>query len=122
MKIIIDRERQVVGLLSYDDLHSEQVMRLVGKGNSRNEIGVRELMRPRESLQALDHDEMRHSTVHDVIETLQREVIQHYLVVEHGLHQIRGVISASDIARRLHININVQERPTFVGIFAALQV
>jgi len=37
-------------------------------------------------------------------------------------HQIRGLISSSDIARKLHITIEINSKVTFAKIFKAVNV
>jgi DeoR family transcriptional regulator, catabolite repression regulator len=52
-----------------------------------------------------------------VLNTLQHNGEQHCLVIDTDSHHIRGVISASDIASRLHIPVHIEKAPTFLNIF-----
>jgi len=42
-------------------------------------------------------------------------------VVDRSGRQIRGLISASDVARRLHIPILIERIPSFVDIFSSVR-
>lgn len=46
--------------------------------------------------------------------------MQHCLVTDPENKQIRGVISARDISRRLHIPVDIESPQTFVNIFEAV--
>lgn len=121
MKLIVDPEDRLVGILTSDDLAQQRVMQQVATiGQPRTEITVETLMRPVSRLFALDYEQLCNATVEHVVEMLQHEGLPYCLVVEHGAHQIRGVISARDIARRLHISLPISERLSFVDIFTAI--
>lgn len=120
MKLIVDRNDRLVGILTSDDLAQQRLIQRVAVGDQREDIAVETLMRPVASLYALDYQQLRDATVNDVVETLQHEGLPHCLVVEHDAHQIRGIISARDIARRLHISLPIFERLSFVDIFGAV--
>ena len=78
-------------------------------------------MTPRSDIKALDYKVMMNSTIADVIETLKKDGAQHCLVFETQEHQIRGIISTSDIARRLHMPLDIETKTTtFVDVFKAI--
>lgn len=60
------------------------------------------------------------SPVRDLVETLKDNEHQHYLVVDRNNHRIRGVISASDLARKLRLDIRIHKGSSFIAIYQAL--
>lgn len=121
LKLVTDKDNCFIGLLSSDDLFGGKAMQLMDKTTLRSDLSVADLMRSRRDMVALDYNELSRYTVRDVVHLLQAEGLQHCLVVEHEHHHIRGIISAGDVARQLHIPLPVQERATtFAGVFQAL--
>jgi CBS domain containing-hemolysin-like protein len=93
---------------------------MVASGVSRSKLLVNDLMRERLSLRSIEISDLEQATVGDVIHTLQENGEQHCLVIDRAKHNIRGLISASDIARRLHLPVVIEQTPTFISIFASL--
>jgi hypothetical protein len=54
------------------------------------------------------------------VKALKQKGAQHCLVVDSEQNQIRGLISASGIASRLHIPLQIELPTTFVDIFVAV--
>ena len=44
----------------------------------------------------------------------------HCLVMDRDTHEVRGVISVSDIARELRLPLDIQGRPTFAELITIL--
>jgi len=121
LKLIIDAEGHLVGLLSAAQVFGELPIQIISAGTLKRDITVAQLMQSRETLSCLDFHQLSHASIGDVVNILQAEGIQHCLVVDHREHHIRGVISAGDIARRLHIDVPINHQATsFVDIFKAL--
>jgi CBS domain containing-hemolysin-like protein len=121
MKLVVNHHQQLIGILTSDDLAQQRLIQQATKvSGTPADVAVEMLMRPISDLFALDYDELKDSTVDDVVETLRYQGLPHCLVVDHNNHQIRGVISARDIARRLHISLPIFERLSFVDIFNAI--
>ena len=120
LKLVIDNDGELVGLLHIDQLSDQAIMRRIAFGQSRNDILVADLMRPRERIKALAYQQLKHCTIGDVVNTLQSSGEQHCVVIDRESHQIRGVISAQDIARRLRMQLHIQQAPTFLHIFDSL--
>jgi hypothetical protein len=57
--------------------------------------------------------------VRDVLIALDNYKLRHCLVLDRANHHIRGVISSSDIARKLRLNINLSLENTFSSIYQA---
>lgn len=120
LKLVVDHDAELVGLLHLDQLSDQSIMRRIAFGDSRNDITVADLMRPRERIKALAYQQLQHCSIADVVNTLQSSGEQHCVVVDRESHQIRGVISAQDIARRLRMQLHIQQAPTFLHIFDSL--
>lgn len=121
LKLVVDAEDEFIGTISLDDLDEQHFMALVAMGHAHNEILVKDLMRPKADIMALHLADLEQATINDVIKVLQRKGQQHCLVMDHSSTQIRGLISASDVARRLHIPIHIERVPTFVDIFSSVK-
>ncbi|MGY5798363.1 CBS domain-containing protein [Rheinheimera faecalis] len=117
LKLVIDANQELIGLISYEQLSIQNVLQRLGKGVNRTDLTVADLMRPRSEIKALAYEQIKHCTIGDVLNTLQHNGEQHCLVIDTDSHHIRGVISASDIASRLHIPVHIEKAPTFLNIF-----
>lgn len=117
LKLVVDEQGELSGLIHLDHLSDQAIMRRVAQGNERREIKVADLMRPRERIKALAWQQLQHCTIADVLNTLQSSGEQHCVVVDRESHHIRGVISAQDIARRLHLPVHIRQAPTFLTLF-----
>ena len=120
LKLVVDNDGEMVGLLHLEQLSDQAIMRRVAFGDSRDDILVADLMRPRERIKALAYQQLKQCSIADVVNTLQSSGEQHCVVIDRESHQIRGVISAQDIARRLKVNLHIQQTPTFLHIFDSL--
>ena len=121
MKLVVDQNKELIGLISYDDICKQSVVSMVVNGFQQHEVCVSDLMRPRDSLRALDYSDIVKSSIGDVVNTLQKNGVQHCLVVDPKNRHIRGLISASDIARKLRLDISIQKAPSFADIFTAVR-
>ncbi|GAA6152886.1 CBS domain-containing protein [Pseudoteredinibacter isoporae] len=118
LKLVIDREGAFQGVVSLDDLKDRKIVQKVSEGIGRDDISVRDLMTPVKDLFTLDFGEVAESTISDVIELLKDYGQQHILVVDQHMHQVRGIFSASDISRKLHLPIDIQSTSNFFKVFA----
>jgi len=62
---------------------------------------------------------VKKASISDVIDILQDNGEQHCLMIDREKHHIRGVFSASDISRKLHLPIDIQEKSSFYRVFAS---
>lgn len=106
--LVIDGERDVVGLITARDLlgpKPEETMRATGIG--LHDLRVRDLMTGADSIEVLALNDVLHVRVGDIVATLKDSGRQHALVADHdivlGKPVIRGIFSASQIARQLGI-------------------
>jgi len=91
----------------------------VAEGGKRADIALTDLMTPKRDLKALDYEEVARVPISEVINKLKDCGEQHYLVIDHDTHKIRGIFSASDISRKLHLPIDIQDKSSFYKVFSA---
>ena len=120
MHVVLNKREQFVGIISAEDLIDRKIVQKISEGYKRGEILVSDLMRCKKQLLALDIDEVERASIGEVITALKRYGQQHCLVIDPGTHRIRGVFSVSDISRKLHINIEVQDHASFYKTFASV--
>jgi len=123
MNLVIDSEEHFKGIISLLDLQSSKVMSASTKlGLSRSDLTVREVMLPKEKLHTITLGELRKASIGDLLQTMQYYGDQHALIVdEQQGHTLQGIVSASDIARALHIPLLIGDRAnSFADIYRAL--
>lgn len=120
LKLVIDDNACFLGVVGLEDLNSQEVIKKLAAGFTREDLTVADFMRPRSALRAFDINELERSTIADVVQALKSSGYQHCLVVDRKRHSIRGVISASDIARKLNLPLDLSCASNFAAIFAAL--
>lgn len=111
--LVVDDMDQVLGLITATDLlGAKPVQHIKRHGGTYRDILVRDIMTPQEHLEVLFMDDVARARVGNVVATLKLAVRQHALVVdfpEGGGQTIRGIISASQIARQLDLDIQASE-------------
>lgn len=117
---VVDRNQHFRGLISEEGLCDEAVMRLISAARKRQDIQVRDLMVSREQIMAIDYESLGRTTVAKLITLLRREGQPYVLVVDHNSTRIRGLISAADLARRLHLPVEIHQHQSFIEIFDAV--
>lgn len=111
MKLVIDRQETFRGLITLGDLLSAKVIKGMEHGRlRRHELTVTQVMTPRSELQAIENRIFATATIGDVLATMKKYGVQHVLVVDSPRGSVRGLVSASDIARRMHVPIVINER------------
>ncbi|NVK40844.1 MAG: CBS domain-containing protein [Oceanospirillaceae bacterium] len=111
--IVMDGKEQFKGIISVSDLESRKVLTIAQQlGQRRDELTIADVMIPRSKLSGLSLKQVEGSSIGDVLKTLQDVGTQHMLVVNPEEQLICGIISASDIARKLHIPVAITERAT----------
>lgn len=123
--LVVDQDRKVVGLITATDILGEKpVMTASQRGLRREEVLVRDVMTPQERLQVLGMADVRTAKVGHIVSTLQKAGRQHAMVVDHdakGRQTVRGLFSATQIARQLGVMIQTSEiARTFSEIEATL--
>lgn len=123
--LVVDQDRKVAGVITATDILGEKPMQaLVERGIRREELVVRDIMTPQDRLEVLNLADVRVAKVGHIVATLKQSGRQHALVVdvgEGGRHTVRGVFSATQIARQLGVAIQPTEVAfTFSEIEASL--
>jgi CBS domain-containing protein len=123
--LVVDQDRRVVGVITASDVLGEKPTREIAqRGIRRDELLVRDVMTPQALLEVLDLASVRTAKVGHIVATLQSAGRQHALVVEEdvsGRQTVRGVFSATQVARQLGVAIATSEiARTFSEIEAQL--
>lgn len=124
--LVVDERSNVVGVVTARDIHGERPMQVVHKRGLRHgDIKVSDVMTRREDVEVLDLSDVLRAKVGTVVETLKRSGRQHALVVDRDVvahrQMVRGIFSASQIARQLGIPMHTTEvARTFAEIEAAI--
>ncbi|SEG75545.1 CBS domain-containing protein [Marinobacterium lutimaris] len=101
------------GIVTVADLESRKVLSLAtSSGQARSDLAISDLMIPKAKLKGVPINVIETATIGSLLQTLKNEGQQHMLVVDPDNHRIRGIISASDIARRLHVSVEINHRAT----------
>lgn len=121
---VLNESGDILGLITLNDLKGMRPMRFQQEmGVSRSEVLVRDIMTPRDKLEALSLADVAEARVGDIIETLKRTGRQHALVIERTPDgtAIRGIFSARQIGRQLGVPIDTSGIAyTFAELEAAL--
>ncbi|TSA15136.1 MAG: CBS domain-containing protein [Betaproteobacteria bacterium] len=124
--LVTDDDRQVLGLITSNDISGEKPVKFaLERGVRHQDIRVRDIMTVGERLEVLLYTDLVHAEVGHVVATLKHAGRQHALVVDlsgdGGAQALRGIFSASKIARQLGMAIQAPEvAQTFAEIEAAL--
>ncbi|WP_179952205.1 CBS domain-containing protein [Marinicella rhabdoformis] len=119
MKFVVDDAGMFLGVVSTDDLNEQEINKRQAFGQAASDMTVVDFMRPKSKLKAIEYSDLCEATIAEVMELLKSQGLQHCLVVDHALNQIRGVISSSDIARKLRLPVDISEASDFKRIFQA---
>jgi len=124
--LVVDQDRKVLGVITADDILGEKPMQIIAhRAIRREELLVRDVMTPQDRLQVLNLEHVRAAKVGHIVATLKAAGRQHALVVEidgsSGRQTVRGMFSATQIARQLGVTIDTsQVARTFSEIEAML--
>jgi CBS-domain-containing membrane protein len=104
--LVIDRNDEVLGLITARDTSGEKPIQMVQKhGGKFTDLLVKDLMCPRDDIDLIAIDDVLRAKVGDIVATLKALKRQHAMVGERdpitGQARIRGVFSATQIGRQL---------------------
>jgi CBS domain containing-hemolysin-like protein len=121
--LVVDAAGFVEGVVTARDTMGEKPVKMLEeKGGKHAELLVADLMTPREKIEAIDMANVLKSMVGHIVTTLRDSARQHALVVDRdpitGEQRIRGIFSATQIARQLGISIQTFE---VTSTFAAIE-
>jgi CBS-domain-containing membrane protein len=123
--LVVDQDRRVVGVVTATDILGEKPMQVIAhRGIRREELLVRDIMTPQEHLEVLSMNDVRAAKVGHIVATLKRSGRQHAIAVDQdarGRQTVRGLFSATQVARQLGVVISTSEiARTFSEIEAQL--
>ena len=111
--LVVDQDRKVLGIITAPDILGEKpVLAASERGLRRQEVLVRDVMTPQEKLEVLEMADVRAAKVGHVVATLKKAGRQHAVVVERdarGRQLVRGLFSATQVARQLGVTIQTSE-------------
>lgn len=117
MNIVVSQDNDFIGIISTNELSEQHIVAKLSKGIKREDILVKDLMIPKSDFHAFDYSELLTASVSDVVSTLENYQLRHCLVLDRESHHIRGVISSSDIARKLHMRLDLNIAQSFGSIY-----
>lgn len=117
MNIVVAENDDFIGIISTNELSEQHIVAKLAKGIAREDILVKDLMIPKSDFHAFDYSELLRASVGDVVSTLENYQLRHCLVLDRESHHIRGVISTSDIARKLHMNMDLNIQQSFGSVY-----
>lgn len=118
---VLDNQDNFTGIITASDAAGRKVMAFMQRdGVSRDQVQVRHIMLSKLNMNALTYEQLKDARVGDIMLTLKGSGDQHVVVIDEssaGVLRIRGIISASDISRRLKIGFDVMyESKSFAEI------
>lgn len=104
---VTNQFHEVVGLITSNDLSGEKAMQHISEtGSKMADIMVRDIMTPKNRLEAVTMQDLRKARVGDLVETFKRMGRQHALVIEpmegdDTRPVIRGILSVTQLNKLL---------------------
>jgi CBS domain-containing protein len=119
MEFVVTGDNHFLGIVSAEDIDNRKILLKVSEGFKRDEIMITDMMIPKNELVALAFSELAKATIGDVIDMLKDSGHEHFLVIDQETNKIRGIISAREISRILHLPISIQNKSDFYKVFSA---
>ena len=125
--LVTDSGEDIVGIITSRDLIGERPHQLMQRrAIAFSDVQVKDIMTPATDIEVLPLNDVLHARVGDIVMTLKYSGRQHALVVEEVAFSdkcmVRGIFSASQIARQLGIALQQHELyQTFAEIDRAIQ-
>ncbi len=116
LMLVVDTQDHLLGIVDLVDLVGPKLQKMIGPDLPKTEVAVGSLMTSRDELKSIAFEDLQHATIGDLVVTLQHEHCPHILVQDRSRNEIRGVISAADIARCLDVPLDITYSPTFADI------
>ncbi|SIQ59474.1 CBS domain-containing protein [Marinobacterium stanieri] len=111
--IVTDSSDHFRGILTVIDLESRKVLsQATSLGLKREDLSIKDVMIPRDKLRGVPLAVLQQGSIGDLLKTLQNEGSQHMLVVNPDNEEICGIISASEIARKLQVPVEINLQAT----------
>jgi CBS domain containing-hemolysin-like protein len=114
MLLVVDIADAIVGIVTAADINGERPIQFIQQNEvERKDIRVRDIMTPHKDIEVLLIQEVSTARVGDIVETLKQTARQHALVADfQGIGNrktIRGIISLTQIARQLGVQLQNYE-------------
>ena len=107
LKLVIDKDGQLIGLVTYNDLIGERPMVIETRHRiNRNEIDVSDVMTSLSEIVAISIQSLNES-IRNLIELMKAERTRYILVLNESEEKITGIISSSDIIRKLKLPLSL---------------
>ena len=118
---VLDNQDNFSGIVTAADVQGRKILAFMQRdGVSRDQVQVRHIMLGKLHIRALTYEQIKDAKVGDIMLTLKGSGDQHVIVLDEGaagVARIRGIISSSDISRRLRIGFDVMyEAKSFAEI------
>lgn len=111
--LVLDDADNVVGILTATDVLGDKPVRFLQQmGGTHADILVRDMMTVQRELEVLKLEDVQKARVGHILATLKAVGRQHAMVVEEsadGRQMVRGLFSATQIARQLGVQIKTAE-------------
>ncbi|MDO6513451.1 MULTISPECIES: CBS domain-containing protein [unclassified Neptuniibacter] len=122
---VLDNKDAFAGIITAGDAGGRKVMAFMQKNQvSREQVQVRHIMLSKFNIKTLTYTQLCDARVGDVMLTMKDSGDQHVVVIDEstaGVLRVRGIISSSDISRRLKISFDIMyEAKSFAEIENAL--
>ncbi len=123
--LVVNDSLRIVGVITSTDTLGEKPMVVAqSRGERPRDLSVADIMVPVSGVEAMRIEDVRKSSVGDIVLTLQNAGRAHALVVsanDQGSLSLVGIFSVSQIARQLGIPIQTHERArTFAEVEALI--
>jgi CBS domain-containing protein len=120
--LVLDDTDKVAGILTATDVLGEKPVRFLQQvGGTHADILVRDVMTVQRDLEVLKLEDVSKARVGDILATLKAHGRQHAIVVEEnadGSQFVRGLFSATQIARQLGVKVKTAE---IAKVFAEIE-
>lgn len=121
LQLVVDDNMKFVGVINSQDLSEQNILsKSTLEHTLAAEFTVSDFMQNKKSLLALSIDEIKEVSIREIIDFLKNNHQQHCLVIDPEMHQVRGIFSASDISRKLQLEIDIHEQSSFSKVYSAL--
>jgi len=119
---VLEADGGIAGVLTATDVLGEKPVRFMReRGVAHSEILVSDIMTPASMLEALPIMDVAQMRVGHIVATLKAVGRKHLMVAEEGGRRVRGLFSASQVARQLGVELQTFEvAQSFADIEAAL--
>lgn len=121
LKLVVDETGSFIGVITLKNLNAQEIIKKVASGFSRDEFLASDFMTPKSDVLVLDADDVKSSSIKDIIFTLSESQDQHALVMEHETKNIVGLISCSDTIKKLRLPMNINNNHTFHDLYILLE-